>query len=160
MTHGITLALGRVKNIIEGLRMALKENIEKLRSLALTIAISIIAVLIASAFIGSRSAKNINDLIDARVDQRIDNQLDTLIVPKLEAIDAKLNFLVNASYDAIVKAINKQCEKMSSDPEDIKIVDIKQIMRDWIFLPPERKTDDLVMKYERIKAWYMAREAK
>lgn len=136
------------------LAMAFKENITELKKLALTLFIGVVVVLFTSAFVGGQSAKNVNELIDIRVDQRVDQRINTLIVPKLEAISTKLDYLVSVSYDDVIRSINKQVEKIKTDPADIKIADIEQIMRDWLYLPSERKTDDLVMKYEKIKEWY------
>ena len=131
--------------------------VEEVRKAAVTVILGILAVLITSAFVGSSSAKNINAMIDARVDQRVDARIMESVAPKLDAINSKLDFLVMASYDSIVKSIDKQCDKLKNDPKDIKLVDIEQIMKDWMVLPTERKTDDLIAKYNKIKEWYINR---
>lgn len=118
---------------------------------------AIVMILTTAAVTGSAAAKSFDGVIDSRIDNRIDARLSEKVIPKLDSIDEKLSYLVSMQQADFVKSIEKQVEKINTDPKDIKIVDIESIMKNWKTFPEDLKTDDLVAKYEIIKHWYSSK---
>lgn len=119
-----------------------------------TIVAAFVMILITAAVTGSAATRSIDGVIDSRIDNRIEAKLNEKIVPKLDSIDEKLSYLVSAQQTDFVISIEKQVYKINYDPGDIKIVDFELIMKTWKTFPESLKTDDLISKYETIKAWY------
>jgi len=111
-------------------------------------------ILLTAWFTGSAAAQSLDGVIDTRIDNRINEKMNGEMLPILKSIQADLSFLVEASYSDYTSKLIKQVEKIKGDPGDIKVIDIEDVMQKWKTFPDSRKTDDLIMKYEVIKAWY------
>ena len=119
------------------------------------ISLCIVLVLVTASFTGTAATTSFNKTIDERIDQRISVKLnESALISMVSDIKTNVDFLVEASYSDYVVKINKQLEKIKSDPSDIKMVDIEDVLQKWKSFPDSHKTDDLVAKYTIIKEWY------
>lgn len=118
------------------------------------VVLGVIVIILTNWFTGSAVAKTLNESIDIRIDQRIELNSNNKILPILKEMQKDMSFMVETAYSTYNLTIEKQIEKIRKDPNDIKKADIEDILQKWKSFPEERKTDDLVMKYECIKQWY------
>ena len=118
----------------------------------------VVIMLLTAWFTGSAAASTIDKTIDSRIDARIQVQLQTQVTPVLMDIKKSVDYLVSISASDYIVAINKQIEKIKSDPDDIKMTDIESILTKWNTFPDNNKTDVLIVKYNIIKDWYAKKQ--
>ena len=140
----------------------MKEKIEQffsnLKGVIGYFATGVVVMLLTAWFTGSAAANSIDKTIDARIDARVALYSQTQITPVLLDIKKSVDYLVSISASDYIVKINKQIEKIKSDPGDIKMVDIEDILAKWSTFPDANKTDALVVKYNVIKAWYASKQ--
>lgn len=67
-----------------------------------------------------------------------------------EATIQRLLFLEELHYDAFISDINLQYDKLKNDIDDVKEITLIRAVKNFIYLPDNLKTPDLIIKYEAV----------
>lgn len=147
-----------MKYNFKGLKMSAKEYVtgllERVRPVIAYVVGAVVIVLVTAWFTGSAAANSVDKVIDSRIDIRIDARLNEKVVPTLNTINEKLDYLVSAQQNQLVFDINKQVSKIKECPADMKRIDVESIMTRWNTFPESLKTDLVKSQYEFVRKWY------